>query len=160
MLSIKIIAIGKLKESFWQAASEEYQKRLSRFAKLSVLELSEEKLSEKASAKEEEQVKDAEARRMLSKIKENEFVILLSPEGKAMTSEGFAELFEQKAVQGVSNLTLLIGGSLGLGDAVRERGDMKISFSQMTFPHQLFRVMLLEQIYRACKINANEIYHK
>ncbi|MDO4711744.1 MAG: 23S rRNA (pseudouridine(1915)-N(3))-methyltransferase RlmH [Peptostreptococcaceae bacterium] len=159
-MNIKIIAIGKLKESFLKEACDEYLKRLGRFAKVSVIELPEERISDKASAKEEEHAKDVEAERMVEKVRDNELVILLTPEGKAVSSEHFAERIRSTLLSGTSNITFLIGGSLGLGRAARQRGDLQLSFSKMTFPHQLFRVMLLEQIYRACKINANEIYHK
>ncbi len=159
-MNIKIISIGKLKEKFLKDACEEYLKRLSRFAKVQIIELAEEKISDRPSEKEEQQVKNAEAQRMVEKIKDNEFVVLLSPDGKIISSEDFAEIFSQKAISGVSNLTFLIGGSLGLGESAIARGDYRLSFGKMTFPHQLFRVMLLEQIYRAFKINANEAYHK
>lgn len=159
-MNIKIISIGKLKESFLKDACDEYLKRLSRFAKVSVWELPEEKISDKASLKEEEKVKEAEAQRMLEKIKDNEFVVLLTPEGNMISSEDFAKWMSERLLEGTSHITFLIGGSLGLGTAVRKRANMKLSFSKMTFPHQLFRVMLLEQIYRVCKINANETYHK
>lgn len=159
-MNIKIISIGKLKESFLKDACEEYLKRLSRFAKIMVLELPEEKISDKASRKEEESVKDAEAQRMVDKIKENEWVILLTPEGKMLSSEELAEMIAKKTLGGIANITFLIGGSLGVGKVARQRANAQLSFSKMTFPHQLFRVMLLEQIYRACKINANETYHK
>lgn len=159
-MNIKIISIGKLKESFLKNACEEYLKRLSRFAKITVLELPEEKISYKSSAREEEAVKDAEAQRMVDKIKENEWVILLTPEGKMLSSEELAEMIVKTTLGGIANITFLIGGSLGIGRAARQRANAQLSFGKMTFPHQLFRVMLLEQIYRACKINANETYHK
>lgn len=159
-MNIKIISIGKLKESFLKDACEEYLKRLSRFAKITVLELPEEKISDKSSSKEEEAVKDAEAQRMVDKIKENEWVILLTPEGKMLSSEELAEMIVKTTLGGIANITFLIGGSLGIGKAARQRANAQLSFGKMTFPHQLFRVMLLEQIYRACKINANETYHK
>ncbi|MDO5061956.1 MAG: 23S rRNA (pseudouridine(1915)-N(3))-methyltransferase RlmH [Peptostreptococcaceae bacterium] len=159
-MNIKIISIGKLKESFLKDACEEYLKRLSRFAKITVLELPEEKISDKSSSKEEEAVKDAEAQRMVDKIKENEWVILLTPEGKMLSSEELAEMIAKTTLGGIANITFLIGGSLGIGKAARQRANAQLSFGKMTFPHQLFRVMLLEQIYRACKINANETYHK
>lgn len=159
-MNIKIISIGKLKESFLKDACEEYLKRLSRFAKITVLELPEEKISDKSSSKEEEAVKDAEAQRMVDKIKENEWVILLTPEGKILSSEELAEMIAKTTLGGIANITFLIGGSLGIGKAARQRANAQLSFGKMTFPHQLFRVMLLEQIYRACKINANETYHK
>ena len=152
-MNIKMIAIGKLKEDYLKAAVAEYSKRLSRFAKLTIIELPESRLADKASAKEEDKVKEVEAAAILGKIDSGEYVICLSPEGKQMDSPAFAGLIQEKALYGVSSITFVIGGSLGLAD-------LKLSFSKMTFPHQLFRVILLEQIYRAFKINHNETYHK
>ena len=157
---IKIISIGKLKEKYLRDACDEYLKRLSRFSKVQVLELAEERISDRPSEKEAEQVRNAEARRMVEKIKDNEFVILLTPSGTNLSSEDFAELILQRTLSGIRNITFLIGGSLGLGEEAFSRGDYRLSFGKMTFPHQLFRVMLLEQIYRTYKINANEAYHK
>lgn len=160
MLNIKLIVIGKLKENYLKQASEEYLKRLSRFARVTVTELPEERLAENASKKEEERVKEAEAQKILSRLRENDFVILLTPDGKMMSSEDFARYIEDRALAGTSSLSFCIGGSLGHGEGLKKRADLEISFGRMTFPHQLFRVLLLEQIYRACKINANEAYHK
>lgn len=159
-MNIKIIAIGKLKEDYLKSAMDEYTKRLGRFAKLTIVELPEARLPDKPSEKDEAKVKEAEAAAILAKIERNEFVICLSPSGKQMDSSSFAGLLQEKAVYGVSSITFVIGGSLGLGTEVMQRSDLKLSFSKMTFPHQLFRVILLEQIYRAFKINHNETYHK
>lgn len=159
-MNIKMIAIGKLKEDYLKAAVAEYSKRLSRFAKLTIIELPESRLADKASAKEEDKVKEVEAAAILGKIDSGEYVICLSPEGKQMDSPAFAGLIQEKALYGVSSITFVIGGSLGLGSEILDRADLKLSFSKMTFPHQLFRVILLEQIYRAFKINHNETYHK
>lgn len=160
MINIKIIAIGKLKEKFLQNASDEYLKRLGRFCKIEVIELSEEKISDKASEKEELTVKEMEGERILSKIKDKDFAIFLSPNGKKLSSENFANTIEKESTNGYSSFSFIIGGSLGISDKALSRANLKLSFSDMTFPHQLFRVMLLEQIYRAFKINANEVYHK
>lgn len=159
-MNIKIVAVGKLKENYLKDACKEYIKRLSRFAKVNIIEIPEEKLSEKSSQKEEIIAKNIEGDRMVEKIKDNEFVVMLSPVGKIISSTDFAEIIEQKAVSGVSNITFLIGGSNGVGESAQKRADYSLSFGKMTFPHQLFRVMLLEQIYRTFKINANEVYHK
>lgn len=160
MINIKIIAIGKLKEKFLQNAADEYLKRLSRFCKIELIELSEEKISDKASDKEELAVKEAEGERILSKIKDKDFAIFLSPDGKKLSSESFANTLEKESTNGQSSFVFVIGGSLGISAKAMERANLKLSFSDMTFPHQLFRIMLLEQIYRAFKINANEVYHK
>lgn len=159
-MNIKIITIGKLKEEYLKSAIKEYSKRLSRFAKLTIIELPESKLPDKASLKDEEKTKAVEALSLLSKIENNDYVIALSPDGKHLSSEDLAELIRDKAVYGVSHMTFVIGGSLGLGDEVLKRADLRLSFGKMTFPHQLFRVILLEQIYRCYKINSNESYHK
>lgn len=159
-MNIKVIAIGKLKEEYLKAAVNEYAKRLGRFTKLSLIELPESRLPDKASPKDEEKTKEMEAQNILAKIDPQEYVIALSPEGRQMSSEELAGFIEEKSLYGTSSMTFIIGGSLGLGDEVLKRCDLKLSFSRMTFPHQLFRVMLLEQIYRAFKINKNETYHK
>ena len=160
MINIKIISIGKLKEKFLQSASNEYSKRLSRFCKLEIIELNEEKLSDKASEKDEINVKNAEGERILSKIKDRDFAIFLTPKGKKFSSENFASFIENESINGQSSFVFIIGGSLGISDKALARADLKVSFSDMTFPHQLFRIMLLEQIYRTFKINSNEVYHK
>lgn len=159
-MNIKIVAVGKLKEDYLRAAIQEYSKRLNRFIKLTIVEVPEYKLSDKASQKEEDRSKNIEASAIVSKIKDNECVIGLSPNGEEISSEEFATLIKRKSIAGVSNITFVIGGSLGLGEAVLTRADYMISFSRLTFPHQLFRVLVLEQIYRGFKINANETYHK
>lgn len=159
-MNIKIITVGKLKEKYLKDAIAEYSKRLTRYCKLEVVELPDEKTSENASPKEEEMVKDKEGKNILQKIKDNEYVIALDLKGKHITSEEFAEFISEKAVMGQPNITFVIGGSLGIAQEVLARADYKLCFSKMTFPHQLFRVMLLEQVYRAFRIINGEPYHK
>ena len=163
-MNIDVICIGKLKETYWTGAVAEYGKRLGRFCKLNVLELPESRLPDNASPAQEEEVKRAEGQAILAKIegpgRGQTFIFALDPRGKQLSSEGFAEKLAQTALNGKSRIVFVIGGSLGLSDEVRKAADSLLSFSSMTFPHQLFRVMLLEQIYRACKINAGEKYHK
>lgn len=159
-MNIKIFAIGKLKEDYLKEAVKEYSKRIGRFAKLEIVELAESRLPDKASAKDELKVKEQEASLILSKLGNKDYVIALSPDGKQMESTAFASLIEERALEGFSDISFVIGGSLGLGEELLKRADFRLSFSKMTFPHQLFRVILLEQIYRAFKINSNESYHK
>ncbi len=159
-MNIHIICVGKLKEKFFKDACDEYLKRLSRFARLKITELADEPIAEKASAAEELAVLNKEGKKILSAIGANETVITLCVEGKQMPSDKLAKYISNCALCGKSNLTFIIGGSLGLSDEVKAKSELKLSFSQMTFPHQLMRVVLLEQIYRAFKINANESYHK
>ena len=163
-MNFDIICIGKLKEKYWTEAAAEYAKRLGRFCKLNVWELPESRLADNASPAQEEAVKEAEGKAILAKIdglgRQQAYVFALDPRGKALHSEDFAEKLAQIVLNGKSRIVFVIGGSLGLSDEVRKAADSLLSFSSMTFPHQLFRVMLLEQIYRACKINAGEKYHK
>jgi 23S rRNA (pseudouridine1915-N3)-methyltransferase len=163
-MNIDVICIGKLKEKYWTEAVKEYEKRLGRFGRVNVWELPESRLPDNASPAQEEAVKDAEGRAILAKIealgRSQTYVFALDPRGKMLHSEGFAQKLAWVALNGKSRAAFVIGGSLGLSDEVRRSADDMLSFSAMTFPHQLFRVMLLEQIYRACKINAGEKYHK
>ena len=163
-MNFDIICIGKLKEKYWTEAAAEYAKRLGRFCKLNVWELPESRLADNASPAQEEAVKEAEGKAILAKIdglgRQQAYVFALDPRGKELRSEDFAEKLAQIVLNGKSRIVFVIGGSLGLSDEVRKAADSLLSFSSMTFPHQLFRVMLLEQIYRACKINAGEKYHK
>ena len=163
-MNLDIICIGKLKEKYWTEAAAEYAKRLGRFCKLNVWELPESRLADNASPAQEEAVKEAEGKAILAKIealsRQQAYVFALDPRGKPLSSEGFADKLSQIGLNGKSRVCFVIGGSLGLSDAVRKEADSMLTFSAMTFPHQLFRVMLLEQIYRACKINAGEKYHK
>lgn len=160
MLNIKIIAIGKIKEKFFQEAIKEYIKRLNRFCKLEIIELIEEKIPDNASKKEEENIKNMECERILSKIKDKDFVICLSPSGKKLSSENFASFINKESINGTNSFVFVIGGSLGISDNALKKANLILSFSDMTFPHQLFRIILLEQIYRSFKINSNETYHK
>lgn len=158
-MKISIVCVGKVKEKYFVDAIKEYCKRLSRYAEMNIIEVNDEKCPESLSVAEENQVKLAEGERILSKIKDG-FVIALAIEGKMLKSEELAELIEDKMVMGVSHIYFVIGGSLGLSSEVLKRADYKLSFSKMTFPHQLMRVILLEQIYRAERIMKNEPYHK
>ena len=163
-MNLDIICIGKLKEKYWTEAAAEYAKRLGRFCKLNVWELPESRLADNASPAQEEAVKEAEGKAILAKIeglgRQQAYVFALDPRGRELRSEDFAEKLAQIALNGKSRVVFVVGGSLGLSDEVRKSADSLLSFSAMTFPHQLFRVMLLEQIYRAGKINAGEKYHK
>ena len=149
-MNISILCIGKLKEKYWQDASAEYIKRLSRFCKLSVAEFPE----SKSDSKEEE------SSEILAKIPKGSYVIALDIGGKRFSSESFANKISDLALEGKSDICFIIGGSNGFDDRVRNASDLRLSFSDFTFPHQLMRVVLLEQIYRAYKINAGEKYHK
>ena len=159
-MKITIVCAGKLKEKFFADAVEEYKKRMSRYAKVEIEQVADEKAPENMSRAEEEQVKAKEGERMLKKIPEDAFAVALCIDGKMLSSEEFADFFEQKTLSGVSSIAFIIGGSLGLSDEVIKRADYKLSFSKMTFPHQLMRVILLEQIYRSMRIIKNEPYHK
>ncbi|MBE6031913.1 MAG: 23S rRNA (pseudouridine(1915)-N(3))-methyltransferase RlmH [Firmicutes bacterium] len=159
-MNIRILCIGKLKESYWVDAVKEYSKRLSSYCSLSIEELKEEKLPEKASGAQEELVKKAEGERILARIRENSVVVVLDVKGKQLSSEALAEKIQTFALEGKSNLDFVIGGSLGHSAEILQRADFKLSFSPMTFPHQMMRVILLEQIYRSFKIIRNETYHK
>ena len=159
-MNISIIAVGKLKEKYLKQAIEEYSKRLSRYCKLEVIELPDEKTPDNASEKEEQQIKEKEGRLILSKIKDNSYVVAMDLKGKQITSEEFASFISNCGVTGNSNIVFIIGGSLGLSEGVIKRANYKLCFSKMTFPHQLFRVMLLEQVYRGFRITNNEPYHK
>ncbi len=159
-MNIDIITIGKLKEQYWTDAIKEYSKRLSRFANINIVELKESKLPDNASPKDEENVKLEEGRAILKAIKEDCYVITLEILGKQLDSVELADKMAKLALEGHSNVAFVIGGSLGLSPEVSARANFKLSFSKMTFPHQMMRVILLEQIYRAFKINNNETYHK
>lgn len=158
-MNINIISVGKIKEKYFTAAIEEYSKRLSRFVKLIVTEIPDERIPDNASEKEIEIIKEKEGHKILSKLNENSFVITLCIEGKELSSEELAQKITDISMSS-SNITFIIGGSLGLSDAVKNKSQLRLSFGKITFPHQLMRVVLLEQIYRAFKINNNESYHK
>ncbi len=159
-MRITIVCVGKLKEKYWKDAIAEYSKRLSRYHKLDIIELADEKTPETMSEAQEQEVKKKEGERILKSIKEDAFVVALAIEGKSLNSEQLADFMEKKAVSGVSHMVFVIGGSLGLSKDVIQRADDALSFSKMTFPHQMMRVILLEQIYRAERINRGEPYHK
>ena len=159
-MKIQIICIGKLKEKYWTEAVAEYSKRLQRFCTLEIVELKEARLPDKASAADEENVKLEEGRSILKQISDSTYVITLEVLGKALSSGELAGKIEDLAGMGRSDIAFVIGGSLGLSAEVSRRADFKLSFSRMTFPHQMMRVILLEQIYRSFKINRNETYHK
>ncbi len=159
-MKITVVCVGKIKEKFYRDAVSEYEKRLGRYCRLEFLEVSDEKTPDGAGRALEEQIKEKEGRRLLEKIREDAFVCTLEIEGKRLTSEGFAGWMEGLAVKGTSHIVFVIGGSLGLHESVRRRADMALSFSDMTFPHQLMRVILVEQIYRAFRIMQGAPYHK
>ena len=159
-MRIRILCIGKLKERFYKDACAEFCKRLSRYAELEIVELPDEKAPEQLSEAQKAQVKAAEGGRMLSRIGEGEQVVALDIAGEQLSSPQLAARMQGWLNSGKSRLCFLIGGSLGLAPEVLDRADARISFGPPTFSHQLFRVMLLEQLYRACKINAGEPYHK
>lgn len=159
-MKITIITVGKLKEKYLKDAIAEYSKRLSKYCKLDIIEVADEKTPEHASEVVEEAIRAKEAERILKYVKEDAYVITLEIGGKQLSSEEFAEKIEKLGVQGTSHIIFIIGGSIGLGKDVLAKSDYALSFSKMTFPHQLMRVILLEQIYRCYRINANEPYHK
>lgn len=159
-MNITIISVGKLKEKYLKQAVEEYSKRLQRYCRLDIIELNDEKTPDNASPKEEQQIKEKEGQAILKAIKDNSFVIALDLKGKMLSSEEFASFIQDSNTRGISSFTLIIGGSLGLSQEIINRANYKLCFSKMTFPHQLFRVMLLEQIYRGFRIIGGEPYHK
>ena len=159
-MNITVIAIGKLKEKYWTDAVKEYSKRLGGYCNLNIIELKESPLRANPSAADEEAVKVAEGNDILSRIKPTDFVITLEIKGKGLSSEQLADKIEDLAINGKSSIVFIIGGSLGLSQEVSKRSNFKLSFSAMTFPHQMMRVILLEQVYRSFKIIRNEAYHK
>ena len=159
-MNISIISIGKLKEKYLKVGIDEYLKRLSSYAKVEIIELSDEKAPEELSQAEMEQVKQKEGERILAKISQDTYVIALAIDGKMKSSEELADSLDKLATYGNSKIAFVIGGSLGLSNEVLNRANEKLSFSKMTFPHQLMRLILLEQVYRAFRINRGEPYHK
>lgn len=159
-MKITIIAVGKLKEKYWKQAIAEYEKRLSAYTKVEIIEVPDEKAPENMSDKEIEQVKEKEGQRILAKVKPQSTVITLEIQGKMLSSEALAKEIDQRMTQGASDFTFIIGGSNGLHQDVMNRSNFALSFSKMTFPHQMMRVVLLEQVYRTFKINRGEAYHK
>ena len=160
MVSVNLICVGKMKEKFLKDACVEYAKRLNAFSKLSVIELDEFRLPENPSDSQIESALSDEARRISTKIDSDSFVVAMCIEGKTMSSEKLAEKMAETINFGSGKFTFIIGGSCGLADEIKQRADLKLSMSPMTFPHHLARVMLLEQIYRAFKINEGSSYHK
>lgn len=159
-MKIKIACVGKVKDAFYRDAVAEYAKRLSRFCTLEIAEVADEKAPETLSPAEEAQVIEREGERLLSRILPGEYVVCLTIDGKRFSSEEFAKTLQATFDRAYSCITFVIGGSLGLSPAVTSRADLKLSVSDMTLPHGLCRVVLLEQVYRAFKINAREPYHK
>lgn len=159
-MRITVIAVGKVKEKYFRDAAAEYAKRLGRYAKLEIREVADEKTPEGAGEKEETAIRDREAARILAQIRKDDFVITLEIGGRPFSSEELAEKIGALGLQGKSRLTFVIGGSIGLGQEVLKRSDLALSFSAMTFPHQLMRVILLEQIYRSFTILNGTPYHK
>lgn len=159
-MNITFVTVGKIKEKYFRDAIAEYQKRLSKYCKLEIIEVMDEKTPDKASETLEDQIRQKEAERILKNIRENVYCIALAIEGRKWDSVRLAGHIEQLCVSGRSSLVFVIGGSLGLHDSVLERADEKLSFSDMTFPHQLMRVILIEQIYRCFRIINGEPYHK
>ena len=159
-MKITLITVGKIKEKYLKDAIAEYSKRLSRYCKLEFVEVADEKTPDNASATVEDAIRDKEGERILKYIKEDAYVITLEIAGKMLTSEEMAEKIEKLGVQGTSHIIFIIGGSIGLGREILKRSDYALSFSKMTFPHQLMRVILLEQIYRSYRIINHEPYHK
>lgn len=159
-MKITVLCVGKVKEKFYRDALAEYAKRLSRYCRFEMIEVADEMTPDKSSAAEEEQIKEKEAKRLLSKIKEDAYVCTLEIAGRKLSSTEFAGWINQAGISGKSNIAFVIGGSLGLHSSVSARSDYALSFSDMTFPHQLMRVILSEQIYRAFRIINGEPYHK
>ena len=159
-MNVKVLCVGKLKEKFYTEACNEFKKRISRYADIEIIEVNDEKAPEQLSPALMEQVKDAEGKRMLEKVLPGEYLIAMDLKGKELTSPELSQLMEEVMNSGKSKISFAIGGSLGLSAEVLARADKRISFGKPTFSHQIFRIMLLEQIYRAFKIMRNEPYHK
>lgn len=159
-MKVTVVCVGKVKEGFYRDALAEYGKRLGKYCRLEIIEVSDEKTPDGASPLLEEQIKEREGRRILEKLREDAFVCTLEIGGKKLSSEGFARWMENLTVGGTSHVMFVIGGSLGLHESVSRRSDFSLSFSDMTFPHQLMRVILTEQVYRAFRIMHGEPYHK
>ena len=159
-MKIKLVTVGKLKEKYLKDGIAEYSKRISRFAAVEMIELADEKTPDRASDSENEKILDLEGNRILSKIGDREFVVVLAIEGKTLSSEEFSKQLEQASINGSSTLTFVIGGSLGLSKEVKKRANLSVSFGRLTLPHQLMRLVLIEQIYRAFTIQQSSPYHK
>lgn len=159
-MRITVVAVGKLKEKFYTEAVSEYAKRLSRYCKLEIIQTPDEKTPDQASQALERQIREKEGERILAGIKEGAYVIALAIEGSTLDSVELSDKINSLGVSGISHIVFVIGGSLGLSDLVLKRSDYKLSFSRLTFPHQLMRVILLEQVYRGFRIMNGEPYHK
>ncbi len=159
-MKITVLAVGKIKEKFYRQAIEEFEKRLSRYCKLQIIEVADEKTPDSASTAEEAAIRGKEGQRLLKYIREQDYVCALAIEGKQLDSVELSQKLERLAIDGTSHIVFLIGGSLGLHENVLQRADEKLSFSKLTFPHQLMRVILLEQVYRSYRIIMGEPYHK
>ena len=159
-MKIKVVTVGKLKEKYLKDGISEYSKRISRFAKLEMIELADEKTPDRASESENQKILEIEGQRILSKVGDRDFVIVLAIEGKTFSSEEFSKHLEEASIKGFSTLTFIIGGSLGLAQDVKKRSNLSVSFGRLTLPHQLMRLVLVEQIYRAFTIQQGSPYHK
>ena len=159
-MKIKVVTVGKLKEKYLKDGIAEYSKRISRFAKLEMIELADEKTPDRASESENQKILEIEGQRILSKVGDRDFVIALAIEGKTFSSEEFSKNLEEASIKGFSTLTFIIGGSLGLSSSVKNRANLSVSFGRLTLPHQLMRLVLVEQIYRAFTIQQGSPYHK
>lgn len=159
-MKITVITVGKIKEKYLKDAIQEYSKRLSKYCKLEIVEVADEKTPDQASETVGNAIRSKEAERILKYVKEDAFIITLEIQGTLLTSEELADKIDKLGVKGTSHIIFIIGGSIGLGEEVLRKSDFALSFSKMTFPHQLMRVILLEQIYRSYRIISNEPYHK
>ena len=159
-MNVKIIAVGKIKEKYIVEGIKEYSKRLSRYCNLEIIEVEDEKAPENLSKKEMDLIKEKEGGKIISRIPSNSHIISLAIDGKKLSSEELSEKVETLMIDGINDITFIIGGSLGLSDEVINKSNFKLSFSKMTFPHQLMRMILLEQVYRAFRIMRGEPYHK
>ena len=159
-MKIKVVTVGKLREKYLKDGIAEYSKRISRFARLEMIELADEKTPDKASESENQKILEIEGQRILSKVGDRDFVLVLAIEGTTFSSEEFSKQLEEASIKGFSTLTFIIGGSLGLASVVKKRANLSVSFGRLTFPHQLMRLVLLEQIYRVFTIQQGSPYHK
>lgn len=159
-MRITLVTVGKIKEKYLEQAIAEYSKRLSRYCRLEIIQVADEKTPEGASSAVEEQIKEKEGERILSQIREGAYVIALAIDGQMLDSVELSRKISKLGIDGISHIVFVIGGSLGLSSRVLKRADYKLSFSRMTFPHQLMRVILLEQVYRSYRIISGEPYHK
>lgn len=159
-MKITVITVGKIKEKYLKDAIAEYTKRLSKYCKLEIVEVADEKTPDHVSETVEDAIRAKEAERILKYVKDDAHIITLEIQGKQLTSEELAEKIEKLGVQGTSHIIFIIGGSIGIGEEVLQKSNFALSFSKMTFPHQLMRVILLEQIYRSYRIISGEPYHK